>query len=240
MNACSKCPGYDFGNVSRGSRSAISCLSHLAGDGRLRDWRPANFSRARSWLIACRLTARYLISQNLPARRWLGFSSPLQPRAAPGGGPPRPASPSHGDQPAALRRLCSPTSHPGHGPFDPLPASFAQYVQVILSHPIWVTADLSSQAARMTPRDINRFQAVLLLQCLGDNLYKAHSVVSLARGRTITWAIPICLILSAPRRARGWRERRRESAAWTTSPGECWLTLGDSRDDDAPGRSPRK
>ncbi len=30
----------------------------------------------------------------------------------------------------------------------------------------------------MTPRDINRFRAVLLLQCSGDNLYKAHSVVS--------------------------------------------------------------
>ena len=111
-------------------------------------------------------------------------------------------------------------------PFDPLPAPFAQYVQVILLHPIWVTADLSSRAARMTPRDINLFQAVLLLQCLGDNLYKAHSVVSLARGRTITWAIPICLILSAPPRARGRRERRRETAAWTTSPGAAFPGAG--------------
>ena len=34
----------------------------------------------------------------------------------------------------------------------------------------------------MFPRDINRFRAVLLLQSLGDKLYKAHSVVSLARG----------------------------------------------------------
>lgn len=214
----------------RFSRVPVSYLMSVAlGRGRpVARLATGQFCQVRSWLIACRLTARYLISQNLPARRWLGFSSPLQPRATPGGdaAPVTSQPASHGDQPAALPRLCSPTSHPGHGPFDPLPPSFAQYVQVILSHPIWVTADLSSRAARMTPRDINRFQAVLLLQCLGDNLYKAHSVVSLARGRTITWAIPICLILSAPRRARGWRERRRESAAWTTSPGAAFPGAG--------------
>lgn len=214
----------------RFSRVPVSCLMSAALG---RGWPVARtgagqFCQLRSWLIACRLTARYLISQNLPARRWLGFSSPLQPPATPGGdAAPVPSQrASHGGQPAALRRQCSSTSHPGHRPFDPLPAPFAQYVQVILLHPIWVTADLSSRAARMTPRDINLFQAVLLLQCLGDNLYKAHSVVSLARGRTITWAIPICLILSAPPRARGRRERRRETAAWTTSPGAAFPGAG--------------
>ena len=185
--------GNDLGNVSRGFRSAISCLSHLAGTARLCGPATGQFCQLRSWLIACRLTARYLISQNLPARRWLGFSSPLQPPVAPGGAQrPYPAQPRRSARRITTAVLTHVTPWPGS--FDPLPASFAQYVQVILSHPIWVTADLSSRAARMTPRDIKRFQAVLLLQCLGDNLYKAHSVVSLARGRTITWAIPICLI----------------------------------------------
>ena len=226
MNACSKCP------------DTISA-TFLAGSGQLshvyRTW-PGTAGCAtgdRPILPGAELANCLSFDSEIfdlaesPGTPMAGVLFATPATRDPGRGRGARAQPaSHGDQPAALRRLCSPTSHPGHGPFDPLPASFAQYVQVILSHPIWVTADLSSRAARMTPRDINRFQAVLLLQCLGDNLYKAHSVVSLARGRTITWAIPICLILSAPRRARGWRERRRESAAWTTSPGAAFPGAG--------------
>ena len=213
----------------RFSRVPVSYLMSIAlGRGRpVARLATGQFCQVRSWLIACRLTARYFDLAESPGTPMAGVLFATPATRDPGRGRGARAQPaSHGDQPAALRRPCSPTSHPGHGPFDPLPASFAQYVQVILSHPIWVTADLSSRAARMTPRDINRFQAVLLLQCLGDNLYKAHSIVSLARGRTITWAIPICLILSAPRRARGWRERRRESAVWTTSPGAAFPGAG--------------